>query len=303
MRASEWRVAPGRTLDLRQPRLMGILNVTPDSFSDGGQFDCVDAATAHAAAMIEAGADIIDVGGESTRPGAARVPADSQIDRVVPVIEAVSDRLDCLISVDTTIAAVAEAAIEAGAHIVNDVSAGMEDETMLPRVAARGCGVVLMHRLVSPEEDTWSTQWTQAPDYGGDVTHAVRTWLAARAEAAMAEGVLREAICLDPGLGFGKSVRQNWQLIAGCERLCAAGFPVLGGASRKSFIGAVTGGGGPAERRDGSLAAAAAMVAGGVHVLRVHDPLPHRAMLEAMREAETADASGAAEKEEPGATC
>ncbi|MDP7070137.1 MAG: dihydropteroate synthase [Phycisphaerales bacterium] len=282
MHATEWRTAPGRTLDLGTPTLMGILNVTPDSFSDGGRFDCVDAAATHAAAMIAAGAGIIDVGGESTRPGASRVDAAAQIDRVIPVIEAVRERSECLISIDTTIAAVADAALAAGATIINDVSACMEDAAMLPLAANAGCGVVLMHRLLPPDRDRWSTNWTTPPDYEGDVVGAVRKWLEARADAAVAAGVEREAICLDPGLGFGKSVLQNWQLVAGSDRLCGSGYPVLGAASRKSWVGAVTGAGLPEKRLEGSLAAAAAMLAGGVQLLRVHDVEPHRVMVDAM---------------------
>ncbi len=284
MHATEWRAAPDRTLDLSTPMLMGILNVTPDSFSDGGRFDHVDTATTHATAMLEDGAAIIDVGGESTRPGAARVSADEQVSRVVPVIEALRERTGCLVSIDTTSAEVARAALAAGASIINDVSAGLDADEMLPLAAKEGCGVVLMHRLLPPEEDRWSTQWTQPPDYEGDVIGAVRGWLEARAEAAMEAGISRESICLDPGLGFGKSVLQNWQLIAGCEQFCDSGYPVLGGASRKSFIGVLAGGAPPQDRLEGSLAAAAAMVAGGVQLLRVHDVGPHRTMVEALAE-------------------
>jgi len=269
--ATHWRISPDRELDLCEPRIMGILNVTPDSFSDGGAYADSTAAADHACGMVSAGAAIIDVGGESTRPGARRVEAAEQIDRVVPVVEALRRRSSVPVSVDTTRAAVARAALDAGADIVNDVSAGLEDEAMLPLAASRGCGLVLMHRLRPPDEDCWSDAYEQDPDYGGDVVSAVRTWLLGRAEAAARAGVGPDAICLDPGLGFGKSVPQNWQLIAGTASLLAMGYPLLAAASRKSFLGAVTGIERAADRDAVSAVVAAVQAAAGVRIFRVHD--------------------------------
>ncbi len=269
--AAHWRIGPDRVLDLSDPQVMGILNVTPDSFSDGGMH--VDAASAadHACRMVDAGASIIDVGGESTRPGASRVGAAQQIDRVMPVIDAIRRRCDVALSVDTTRVAVAAAALDAGADIINDVSAGLEDEAMLGGAAARQCGLVLMHRRQPPDEDCWSDAYERDPDYGGDVVSAVRSWLTARAGAAEEAGVAPDAICLDPGLGFGKSVAQNWQLIVGTDSLLEAGYPVLAAASRKSFIGAVAGLDVPADRDGASAAVSAFQLAAGIRLLRVHD--------------------------------
>jgi dihydropteroate synthase len=250
---------------------MGILNVTPDSFSDGGSYADPRAATDRASAMVEAGAAIIDIGGESTRPGADRVSAAAQMDRVIPVVEAIRGRCDVALSIDTTRAAVAAAALDAGADIINDVSAGLEDEAMFPLAAARGCGLVLMHRLCPPDQDSWSTAYEAPPEYGGQVVAVVRAWLLERAARAEGLGVAADSICLDPGLGFGKSVSQNWQLIAGGKALLAAGYPVLTGASRKSFVGAVAGIDEPADRDAASAVAAAVQAAAGVQVLRAHD--------------------------------
>lgn len=259
---------------------MGILNLTPDSFSDGGLHKTLEQAVDHAERMVGEGAAMVDVGGESTRPGAERVNADEQIRRVLPVIEAIRARTDIPISIDTTLAAVARAALDAGATIINDVSAGMEDEAMLPLAAERGCGIVLMHRRCPPGDDRWSDAYDDDPDYEGDVVASVRTWLLARADEAMQAGVHPAALCLDPGLGFGKSVRQNWQLIAGSGEFVAMGYPVLAASSRKSFIGAVTGVDRPAARHAGSLAVTAMQWAAGLRLFRVHDVAAHRTALE-----------------------
>jgi dihydropteroate synthase len=175
----------------------------------------------------------------------------------------------------TTLADVASMALDAGATIINDVSAGLEDEAMLPLAAERGCGIVLMHRLCPPDEDSWSDQYARDPEYGGDVVGSVRAWLLGRAEAAMHAGIHAAAICLDPGLGFGKNVAQNWQLISGTSTLVETGYPILAAASRKSFIGAVTNAATPADRLQGSLAVTAFQVAAGAPLFRVHDVGPH----------------------------
>ena len=273
--ATHWRIGRERALDLSTPQIMGILNVTPDSFSDGGLYHTLTNAVPHAMKMVEEGAAIIDIGGESTRPGAKRIGLDEQLSRVIPVIEAIRTDTDIPISIDTTLADVASVALDAGATIINDVSAGLEDEAMLPLAAERGCGIVLMHRLCPPDEDSWSDQYARDPEYGGDVVGSVRAWLLGRAEAAMQAGIHAAAICLDPGLGFGKNVAQNWQLIAGTSTLVETGYPILAAASRKSFIGAVTNAATPADRLQGSLAVTAFQVAAGAPLFRVHDVGPH----------------------------
>jgi dihydropteroate synthase len=257
---------------------MGVLNVTPDSFSDGGAYQDPAAATEHALAMIEQGACIVDVGGESTRPGAQRVPHGEQIARTVPVIERLRQRSDVLISIDTTSSRVAEAALDAGATIVNDVAAGTEDERVLALAAERGCGVVLMHRLVPPDADSYSDQYVRPPDYG-DVVAAVRQFLETRCRAAMACGVDPAAIVIDPGLGFGKTVEQNYELIRRAGELVGIGHPVLSAASRKSFVGALTGAAEPDRRVIGSTAVSVIHWLAGVRLFRVHDVAAHREAL------------------------
>ncbi|MHC5007326.1 MAG: dihydropteroate synthase [Planctomycetota bacterium] len=273
-----WQVAPGRTLRLDEPRLMGVLNVTPDSFSDGGAYPDPAAASEHGLAMVEQGACIIDVGGESTRPGAQRVPHDEQIARTVPVIEHLRQRSDVLISIDTTSSLVAAAALDAGADVVNDVAAGTEDDRILPLVAQRQCGLVLMHRLVPPEADTYSDQYDRPPDYG-DVVTDVRAYLEARCRVAVEGGVDPASIVIDPGLGFGKTVEQNYELIRRAGELTGAGYPVLSAASRKSFVGAVTGVADPGRRAIGSTAVSVIHWLAGVRLFRVHDVAAHREAL------------------------
>ena len=273
--AASWRIAPDRTLSLDAARLMGILNVTPDSFSDGGAYATVEAQLARAREMIEAGASIIDVGGESTRPGAQRVDVRTQIDRTCPLIEALSRASDVVISIDTTRAEVAAAALDAGAHAINDVAAGNEDAGMLGLAAARSCGIVLMHRRVPPDRDSYSDAYAEPPAYD-DVVAEVARFLRDRATAAEAAGVARAAIVLDPGLGFGKTVEQTFTLIARTAELVTLGYPVLGAASRKSFIGAASGVTEPSRRVAGSVAASLAQHRGGVRLFRVHDVRAHR---------------------------
>ena len=273
-----WTVGPDRVVLLEPFALMGVVKATPDSFSDGGRLATPEEAVEHALGLVEEGATIVDIGGESTRPGATRVAADEQIRRVVPVIARLRSRSNVAISVDTTSAAVAEAALEAGADIVNDVSAGCDDPTMFPLVARRGAGLVLMHRLAPPAADSYSDRYAREPVYG-DVVREVASFLLARAELATAAGIARDAIAFDPGLGFGKSVAQNFELVARTSELAALGHPVLVGASRKSFIGAVTGRDDPEQRIVGSTVAAVAAYGGGARIVRAHDVGAHREAL------------------------
>ncbi len=243
---------------------MGILNVTPDSFSDGGAFADTERAVAHARAMVTAGADMIDIGGESTRPGAAPVSAEEELRRVVPVIEQIaSHQSPITISIDTTKAVVAERALAAGARIVNDVSALRFDARMADVVRDSGAGVVLMHMQGTPE--TMQTQ----PRYD-DVVAEVRDFLAERIAFAESRGIKKSQIAVDPGIGFGKTVEHNLALLAGLEEFVALGCPVLVGASRKAFIGKVLGRE-PGERLAGSVAVTAWSVARGARIVRVHD--------------------------------
>lgn len=245
-------------------RVMGVLNMTPDSFSDGGTLGGVDDGLARARAMIAAGADILDVGGESTRPGAAPVAPEAEIARIAPLIAAIRAESPIAVSVDTMKPQVARAAIAAGATIWNDVAA-LRAPGALETAAELGCEVVLMHMQGEPGT------MQREPRYD-DVVAEVAGFLAERAEAAMAAGVRRERIWLDPGIGFGKHmIRHNLPLLAGLSRITALGFPVLLGASRKSFIGAVDEGSPPDARLGGSIAAALTGVAAGVAAVRVHD--------------------------------
>jgi dihydropteroate synthase len=275
---SAWRITSTREIALDQPRLMGILNVTPDSFSDGGLHVQPDAAYSAAMGMIEAGATIIDIGGESTRPGAERVSTLEQIRRVVPVIEQIRRQSDVAITIDTTVSEVARAALEAGANAINDVAAGTEDTGIFALAAERQCGIILMHRRTRPEADSYSHQYakTDARPVYDDVVAAVRDFLADRARAAIDAGIDAAAIVIDPGLGFGKTVEQNYQLIARTSELLTLGYPVLSAASRKSFIGAVSGVEKPADRVAGSMAVSVSHFISGVRLFRVHDVAAHR---------------------------
>jgi dihydropteroate synthase len=265
------------------PLLMAIVNTTPDSFSDGGRFVDPGVAAAHAVGCVHAGAAIVDIGGESTRPGAARVDAATQIERTAACIARIALERGARtpVSIDTTLASVAQAALDAGACIVNDQSAGTEDPRLLELCAQRGAGLVLMHRHAPPPMDRYSDQYERAPEHG-DIVAVVRDWLAARIEAAVRAGVARDRIAVDPGLGFGKSVAQNFELIERLRELAPLGCPVLVGASRKSFIAAATVGASgaaaaipPAERDPGSIAAALRAAREGAAILRVHAVAAH----------------------------
>ena len=257
-----WRCRGQEVVCGQKTLIMGILNVTPDSFSDGGKFLAVEKAVARGREIVAEGADIIDIGGESTRPGAQPVPAAEEIERIIPVIKKLRGKTDRLISIDTRKAEVARAAVAAGADIINDISA-LADPSMAAVAAETGAGLVLMHMRGTPET------MQNDPRYG-DVVSEVRNFLEERSAFAAAHGVAAEQIVLDPGIGFGKTDEHNLALLNHIPLLAAAGRPVLIGASRKGFIGRVLGGG-PDDRRAGSLAAAVFSIQRGAHVLRVHD--------------------------------
>lgn len=241
---------------------MGILNVTPDSFSDGGRFARLDAALRHAESMISAGATLVDVGGESTRPGAAPVSEGEELERVVPVVEAIHARLDAIISVDTSTASVMTASAAAGAGLINDVRALRRDGA-LAAAAASGLPVCLMHMRGEP--DTMQ----QAPYYD-DILEEVSLFLEARVGACESAGIARQKILLDPGFGFGKNLEHNLQLFAGMAALRPAGLPLLVGVSRKRMIGELLDR--PVDQRlAGGLALTALAVAQGARIIRVHD--------------------------------
>lgn len=257
------KLACGRTtLDLAMPAVMGVLNVTPDSFSDGGRYCNADAAVERALRMVEEGARIVDVGGESTRPGAAPVGAAEEIDRVVPVIERLRAASPVLISIDTSKPEVMRAALAAGAALVNDVRA-LEAPGALDTVAGSDAGVCLMHMRGDPAT-------MQGDPRYGDVVAEVRDFLARRVAACAHAGIARERLCVDPGIGFGKRTRHNLELLQGLPRLAELGLPVLVGVSRKSLIGSVTGRP-QGQRLAGSLALAALSVARGAAIIRAHD--------------------------------
>lgn len=253
-----------RTLRLDQPQVMGILNVTPDSFSDGGEFlDKPEAARAHAAAMLEAGAAMIDVGGESTRPGAPPVWEGDELQRVIPAVEHLA-AMGAAISVDTRRPGVMEAALKAGAHVINDVSALGHDPRSMEFAAASGTPVVLMHAPGEGDDLHADARYT-------DVVLDVFDWLRARRDAALAAGIAREKIVLDPGIGFGKSLADNLALMNALQLFHALGQPLLVGASRKRMIGALSNEAAAHERLGGSLALALKALDAGVQILRVHD--------------------------------
>jgi dihydropteroate synthase len=274
-----------RPRNVDHPVVMGVLNVTPDSFSDGGRYADLAAAVAHAVIMRADGADLVDVGGESTRPGAARVDPQVETSRVVPVIEALTAR-GVSTSIDTTRARVAAAALSAGASVVNDVSGGLADPDMVRVVAEAGCPWILMH---------WrghSDRMTELATYG-DVVADVRDELCRRVDAALAAGVHPDMVIIDPGLGFAKLPEHNWRLCARLDELTALGFPVLVGASRKSFLGVLLASAGqprPTGEREMATAAVTLLaLQAGAWGVRVHDVRASRdviAVLDAVRGAQ-----------------
>lgn len=251
-----------RVLDLGRPQVMGILNVTPDSFSDGGKHQVLDQALFSAEQMLQDGATMLDIGGESTRPGAAEVSATDELQRVVPLISAIRQRFDCVISIDTSKAEVMSAAVQAGADIINDVRA-LQEPNALSVAASLGVPVCIMHMQGAPRT------MQHAPQYQ-DVVQEVYQYLLNRAEQCQQAGIAASQIILDPGFGFGKSLAHNYQLLAALPQLVASGYPVLAGMSRKSMIGQlldvpVT------ERLSGSLACATLAAYAGAQIIRVHD--------------------------------
>jgi dihydropteroate synthase len=242
---------------------MGILNVTPDSFSDGGAYASVEAVVRRAEEMVREGAALLDVGGESTRPGAAEVSAEEEIARILPVIRMLRERLPVPVSVDTRKAEVARAALEAGAEVVNDISA-LSDPAMARVMAASGAGVVLMHMRGTPETMQMN------PTYD-DVVREVTDELGRALERAVGAGIEPERIVVDPGIGFGKTGAHNLQLLARLAELGRLGRPVLLGVSRKGFLGSLLGGAAPAERATATAAACVAGLLQGARIFRVHD--------------------------------
>lgn len=253
----------GRILKLDRPRVMGIVNVTPDSFSDGGAHDTLEAAVAHGLRLAEEGADVLDVGGESTRPGADEVPLDEELRRVVPVVERLAKETSLPISVDTYKPEVMRAAVAAGAGLVNDVC-GLRQPGALDAVAELGVPVVIMHMLGEPRS------MQDAPEYD-DVIGDVHRFLTERIFAAEMAGIAKKNIVVDPGFGFGKTTAHNLVLLAQFERFAELGVPVLAGLSRKRTIGEITGRSVPTERVAGSVAAHLIAAQRGAKILRVHD--------------------------------
>lgn len=252
----------GRFVDLSRPHVMGILNVTPDSFSDGGCFIDLDASLRHAAAMVAAGASFIDVGGESTRPGASAVSASEELDRVIPVIEAIRRELDVVISIDTSKAELIRAAASAGAGLINDVRA-LREPGALGVTAASGLPVCLMHMQGQP------TDMQNSPNYEGVVAE-VLAFLKERVAACETAGISRSRIVVDPGFGFGKTAEHNLQLLNRLPEFVRTGHPVLVGLSRKSLLGMVTGRA-VEQRLAAGVAAAALAVSKGARIIRAHD--------------------------------
>ncbi|MGP4843678.1 dihydropteroate synthase [Marinobacter sp. 1Y8] len=252
----------GRWVDLSKPGVMGILNVTPDSFSDGGRYDALDSAVAHAEKMMREGAVFIDVGGESTRPGAAPVTVQEELDRVCPVVEAICRRLDVVVSVDTSTPEVISEAASLGAGLINDVRS-LEREGALQAAAASSLPVCLMHMKGQPDN------MQQAPYYD-NVTAEVTAYLLARAAEAQVAGIAVDQIIFDPGFGFGKTVSHNFQLLAALDQLRAVGYPLLVGMSRKTMLGEITGRE-VGERLPAGLAASTIAALKGASIIRVHD--------------------------------
>jgi len=280
----------GRPLPLDRTRVMGIVNVTPDSFSDGGRHDTVEAALAHALKLVEEGADLLDIGGESTRPGADAVPVEEEIRRVVPVIEALSRQVRVPISIDTFKPEVMRAAVDAGAGLINDIRALREDGA-LETAAQLGVPVVLMHMQGEPRS------MQDAPHYE-DVVGEVHRFLAERIFAAEMSGIDKRKLIVDPGYGFGKTTAHNLILLAGQSRLTELGVPVLAGISRKRSIGELTSRERPADRLAGSVAAHLIAAQRGARIVRVHDVA---ATVDALKVWQAVDAVPAPRKDAPAA--
>lgn len=280
----EWRTARG-TLPLDRPRILGILNVTPDSFWDRGRHAAIDAAVARAEAILEEGGDVIDVGGESTRPGAVPVDAGQELERVIPVIREIVRRWpDALVSVDTVKASVARAAIDEGAAIVNDVSGLRLDPDLAGVVAETGAGVVLMHS----RGDVGTMASYAMAEYGPDPVGDMVDELAAALGRAREAGIADDAIVLDPGLGFSKRTEHSVAALAHLDRFLALGRPIMVGPSRKRFVGELSGGLPAEERLEGTLAACVVALVGGARIFRVHDVRATRRALDVAEAVRTA---------------
>lgn len=281
LRPRPLRLASGGELGFERTCVMAVLNVTPDSFSDGGRYVRLEDALPRALAQVEAGAHVIDIGGESTRPGALPVPAEEQLRRIIPVIRGLRRQSDVAISVDTTCAQVAEAALGAGASLVNDISAFRFDAAMIPLLARTGAPAVAMHTLAPPK------LMQENPEYA-DVVAEVVTHLQQRVAVCVGAGMEASQVVLDPGIGFGKNLGHNLALLRHLRELTSLGHAVLVGTSRKNFLGAVTGK--PVDQRgQGSAAAAAISIVLGAHMVRVHDVA---AMSDALKVAEAIASSG-----------
>lgn len=255
----------------QKPLIMGILNVTPDSFSDGGKYNHVGTAMQQVEQMLAEGADIIDIGGESTRPGSDPVSAEEQIQRVIPVIQAIRKQFsnDLLISIDTTLSSVAEASLTVGADLINDVSAGLNDPDILNLAAKKSTPIVLMHNKGTPKT-------MQDNPYYEDVAIEVIDFLKTRINAALASGINKDNILIDPGIGFGKRKQDNLDLLAYLDKLVALGFPVLLGTSRKRFMGSICNVTEPSELVTATSVTTALGVMAGVKLFRVHDVKENR---------------------------
>lgn len=275
--APAWHVRAG-VVRLDRPIVVGILNITPDSFSDGGDFFSPESALRGATRLLDEGADVLDIGGESTRPRAAPVSEAEELRRVVPVVRAVRARFpDAILSVDTVKSEVAERALEAGAHIINDVSATRLDERMAGVCAAAGAGLILMH-----SRGTVSDMASYAhADYGADVAGELTAELAERVEGVRRAGVEAASIVLDPGLGFSKRSEHSLAALAALPTLVALGYPVMVGVSRKRLIGEITGVSEPKERVMGTVGVHVAALMRGARLFRVHDVRAHRQALDA----------------------
>ena len=262
MDATRWKVG-GNVIDLaNRALLMGVLNVTPDSFSDGGEFFATEAAVKHGVAMAQSGADIIDVGGESTRPGAMPVAPNDEMERVLPVIEQLTQAVRIPLSIDTSKAVVARAAIEQGAAIINDVTGGRGDSGMFALAAEKQVALIIMHMQGTPE----TMQLTPTYD---DVVSEVADFFRQRYEVAVRSGIDPICIAFDPGIGFGKTVAHNLELLANLPRLRVENRPLVVGVSRKSFLGKISGP--PGDRESATVAMTSLLRERGAHVLRVHD--------------------------------
>ena len=244
--------------------IMGILNVTPDSFSDGGEFKALDTALQQAQEMIKQGADIIDIGGQSTRPGAKQISLEEELNRVIPVVKSLRQQSDITISVDTTRAKVAQEAIKIGADIVNDISGATFDEAMLPTVAKMNVPIILMHMRGNPETMQSLTDYE-------DVLAEIKLFLQYRIDQALKLGIKKENLIVDPGIGFAKNYQQNINILRNIKQLKQLGYPVLIGTSRKSFIGQILNQKEPKERVWGTAGSCSYAITQGADILRVHD--------------------------------